>query len=244
MNELDGRVVIVTGASRGLGRTIALELSRQGAKVVAGYTSATAEAQSLVEEAAGPVCLVQGDISEEKNAAALTATALKEFGRVDVLINNAGIARDQLLVRMSAEDWDAVMNVNLKGAFLCTKYALKPMMRQRYGKIINISSISGVLGNYGQANYAASKAGLIGLAFAVAQEYSAYGIRGVALAPGLIDTGLGLAAPEAVQKDKISRILLGYGTSQQVAATAAFLASAASDFINATVVRMDGGWKF
>ncbi|MDF6043837.1 SDR family oxidoreductase [Streptomyces sp. JH14] len=239
-SRLDGRVIALTGAGRGLGLQITRALLDSGATVVANYRSESPALLELAEKFGDSLRLCQGDVGEEDTAERLTATA-RQCGRLDVLVHNAGISRDKPLVLMSPDDWDEVLRVNLRSAFLTTKQAVRVMMRQRYGRIVYISSVAAVLGNAGQANYAASKAGLHGLALTVAQEYAGYGIRSVVLAPGLLDTGLGAALPDAIRTAKAERALLGLGGGEGVAETVAFLASPAADFINAEVIRMDGG---
>ncbi|UQU63864.1 SDR family oxidoreductase [Couchioplanes caeruleus] len=236
---LEGRIVALTGAGRGLGLQIARTLLERGARVVANFRSPSADLEQLREKFPELV-LVQGDIAEEEAAIELVAAA-RRLGRLDAVIHNAGIARDQLLVRMPVEDWDEVHRVNLRGAFLLSKHAVKAMLRQRYGRIVYISSGAAILGNAGQAAYAASKAGLHGLSATVAQEYRSYGIRTVVLAPGLLDTGLGEALDEKIIEEKAGRSMLGIGSGTQIAATAAFLASADADYINAVIIRADGG---
>ncbi|MBC7243212.1 MAG: 3-oxoacyl-ACP reductase FabG, partial [Anaerolineae bacterium] len=189
MFDLHGRVAVVTGSSRGIGRAIAKALAAQGAKVVVNYVSNAGAAQEVVEEiraAGGEAIAVQADVSRMEDAQRLIDAALEAFGRLDILVNNAGIARDNLLVRMSEEEWDAVLNTNLKGAFHAMKAAARPMMRQRYGRIISISSVSGLAGNAGQANYSAAKAGIHGLTKAVARELASRNITVNAVAPGFV----------------------------------------------------------
>jgi 3-oxoacyl-[acyl-carrier protein] reductase len=238
--RLAGRVVAITGGARGLGLLTTRTLLDQGAQVIANHRAGAGELAGLAAEHPGTLHLVPGDVAEEETALSMIGTA-RELGRLDVLIHNAASTRDGPLVRMAAEDWDEVVRVNLRGAFLATKHAVRMMMRRRYGRVIYVSSLSAVIGNAGQANYAASKAGLHGLSNAVAQEYSAYNIRSVVLAPGLLDIGLGAQLDPAVKSRKASRSLLGIGEGESVAATIAFLAGPEADFINATVIRSDGG---
>ncbi|MEU4744078.1 SDR family NAD(P)-dependent oxidoreductase [Actinosynnema sp. NPDC023658] len=243
MRDLDGRVVAVTGGGRGLGLLVVRALLSRGAMVVANHRSRSADLEALLEEYGDELQLVRGDIAEERVAAELTAAA-GEFGRLDVVVHNAGITRDTLLVRMSVEEWDDVIRVNLRGAFLATKHALRLMMRQRYGRFVYVSSLSAAIGNRGQANYAASKAALHGLSHSVAQEYAAYNVRSVVLAPGLLDTGLGTRLDQATQDRLAGQALLGIGGGESIAQTVAFLAGPAADYINATVINSHGGIRY
>jgi 3-oxoacyl-[acyl-carrier protein] reductase len=240
--RLSGRVVALTGAGRGLGLLTARALLAQGAQVIANHRSAAPELSELREKYPAALHPVPGDVGDERTAEAIADTA-RGLGHLDVLIHNAGIARDQPLVRMPVEDWDEVIRVNLRGAFLTTKHALRLMMRRRYGRLVYVSSLAAVLGNAGQANYAASKAGLHGLSHTVAQEYARFNIRSVVLAPGLLDVGLGATLPPATQASKLEHSLLGIGGGESVAATIAFLAGPEADHITASVVRIDGGIK-
>lgn len=240
---MNGRVVALTGAGSGLGLLAAEALLEQGAHVVANYRTSVDGLHALRERHPERLELVQGDVGDEASAAAV-ADAARRRGRLDALIHNAGISRDRPLIQMPAEDWDEVVRVNLRGAFLMTKHALRVMIRRRYGRLIYVSSLSAVMGNSGQANYAASKGGLHGLSQAVAQEYSSRGIRSVVLAPGLLDVGLGAALPAEVRERKAARTLLGVGDAASVARTLAFLAGPDADFINAAVIRSDGGIAF
>lgn len=237
------RVVAVTGAGSGLGLLTVRALLERGATVVANHRSPSPALEEVGEGVGERLRLVPGDIGEEATAVAL-ADAARRAGRLDVLVHNAGVCRDGPLVQMDAEDFDEVLRVNLRGAFLATKYALRLMMRQRYGRLVYVSSLVAVIGNGGQANYAASKGGLHGLSLAVAQEYASRGIRSVVLAPGLLDTGMGAALDAGVRDRKAARTLLGVGDAGSVAATVAFLSGPDADFINATVVRADGGIAF
>jgi 3-oxoacyl-[acyl-carrier protein] reductase len=238
--QLAGRVVAVTGAGGDLGLLTTRVLLRQGARVLANYRSPAPALQQLAERYPAELRMVAGDVGEEDTAVAIVDAA-RGLGGLDVLVHNAATTRDRSLVRMAAADWDEVVRVNLRGAFLTTKHALRLMMRRRYGRLIYVSSVSAVVGNAGQANYAASKAGLHGLCHAVAQEYGGYNIRTVVLAPGLLDVGLGAHLDPEIQRQKAERSLLGLGSGESVAATIAFLASPEADFINATVIRSDGG---
>jgi 3-oxoacyl-[acyl-carrier protein] reductase len=238
--RLDGRVVALTGAGSGLGLLIAQALLEQGAQVIANYRSSADRLEGLREQHPDALHPLAGDVGDDDTAAAIAAAA-RSLGRLDVLIHNAAITRDRPLVAMTADEWDDVMRVNLRGAFLLTKQALRLMMKRRYGRLIYVSSVAAVMGNAGQANYAASKAGLHGLSRTVAQEYSSRGIRSVVVAPGLLDTGLGSKLPADVHRRKTERQLLGLGDAASVAATIAFLAGPEADYVNADVVRTDGG---
>jgi 3-oxoacyl-[acyl-carrier protein] reductase len=238
--RLEGRIVAVSGAGSGLGLLTTQALLDQGAQVIANYRSSGERLAALREDHPEALHPLAGDVADDDTAAAIAATA-RGLGRLDVLIHNAAITRDRPLVAMSADEWDDVMRVNLRGAFLLTKHALRVMMKRRYGRCIYVSSVAAVMGNAGQANYAASKAGLHGLSRTVAQEYSSRGIRSVVVAPGLLDTGLGSKLPEDVHRVKAGRQLLGLGAAASVAGTIAFLAGPEADNVNADVVRTDGG---
>jgi 3-oxoacyl-[acyl-carrier protein] reductase len=240
---LAGRVVAITGAGSGLGLLTARRLLAQGACVIANYRTSADDLTVLQERHPQTLHLAPGDVGEEKTAIAIAKQA-RALGRLDVLIHNAAISRDRALIAMSPDDWDAVMHVNLRGAFLATKHALPVMLKARYGRVIFVSSLVAVIGNAGQANYAASKAGLHGLSHAVAQEYSSRGIRSVVLAPGLLDTGLGARLEPKIAERKVARTLHGVGDAESIASTIAFLSSADADFINGALVRSDGGIAF
>lgn len=241
--SLEGRVVVLTGAGRGLGLLTATALLEQGARVVANHRSPSEELARLADKYSDRLLLVAGDVAEEDTAVALVA-ASQQFGRLNVLVHNAAVTRDQPLVRMPLEDWEEVHRTNLRGAFLTTKHALRSMMRGRYGRIVYVSSMAATVGNAGQAAYASSKAGLHGLALSVAQEYSAYNVRSVVLAPGILDTGLGATVPPDQLSHMIDNSLLGLGEGKQIADTIAFLAGPAADYINATVIHADGGMRY
>ena len=241
----EGKVALVTGASRGIGRAIALRLAGEGANVVVNY-NANAEAATSVGEAITALgreaCIVQADVARRDDVDRLVDTALKAFSRLDVVVNNAGITRDTLLLRMSEDDWDSVLDTNLKSAFLVTRAALRPMLRQRGGRIVNITSISGVIGNAGQANYSASKAGLIGLTRSTAREVASRNITCNAVAAGVIDTEIWRGVPESAIASMLQLIPAGRkGTPEDVADAVAFLASDAAAYITGQVLNVDGG---
>jgi 3-oxoacyl-[acyl-carrier protein] reductase len=242
--DLSGRVAIVTGASRGIGRAIALTLAQAGAAIVAGARGE--HAQAVTEEiaaAGGRAIAVPVDVTDTAAIEACIGAALAAFGgRIDVLVNNAGITRDQLLLRLKRDDWDAVLATNLTGTFTCTQAVLKTMLKQRYGRIVTISSIVGQAGNAGQTNYAASKAGLIGFSKALALEVASRNITVNVVAPGLIDTDMTKAIAGAAQKDWSEKIPLGrLGTPEDVAAAVCFLASDAASYITGHVLAVNGG---
>ena len=235
----------MTGASRGIGRAIALRLASGGASVVVNYRASAEAAGEVAEQvrACGTEAeVVQADVARADDVERLVQTALERFKRIDVLVNNAGITRDMLLMRMGEADWDAVLDTNLKSAFLVTRATLRPMLRQRWGRIVNITSISGVMGNAGQANYSASKAGLIGLTRAVAREVASRSITCNAVAAGVIDTEIWQGVPEAAITSMLQMIPAGRkGTPEDVAEAAAFLASDAASYITGQVLNVDGG---
>ncbi|ASW53298.1 SDR family NAD(P)-dependent oxidoreductase [Plantactinospora sp. KBS50] len=243
MSALAGRVVALTGAGRGLGLLTVETLLRAGALVIANHRSYSPELAALRDRHPETLFLVPGDVGEERTGEAIAAAA-GALGRLDVLVCNAAITRDRPLAMMPVADWDEVMRVNLRGAFLATKHALRLMIRRRYGRLIYVSSLAAVVGNQGQANYAASKAALHGLSNSVAQEYAGYNIRSVVLSPGLLDAGLGAELDDGIHRQKAERSLLGTGEARSVAATLAFLASPAADYMNAVVIRSDGGIRY
>lgn len=246
MTGLKGKVAVVTGGSRGIGRAIALRLSAEGANVVICGRNPEA-AQAVVDEiktAGAEGVAVAADISRESDADGLIQTGIKHFGRLDILVNNAGITRDGLLIRMKEEDWDTVLDVNLKGAFFTTRAALRPMLRAQSGRIVNISSVAGTMGIPGQANYSAAKAGLIGFTKAVAREVASRSITVNAVAPGFIETEMTAVLSEDRKRSYLSQIPMGrFGDSTEVAALVSFLASDAASYITGQVITIDGGLR-
>src|SRR6266550_3484841 len=243
---LEGRTALITGAGRGIGRATAMRLARDGARIAInfkGNAEAAGEAKRLVEKAGGEATLIKGDISVDAEADEVVKAALAfGKGRLDILVNNAGITRDNLLVRMSAEDWDAVVDLNLRGAFLVTKAAMRPMMKQRSGRIVNVSSVAGVAGNAGQANYASAKAGLIGFTKTVAREMASRNITCNAVAPGFVPTDLTNALLKQMEETILKQIPLGrFGTVEDVANAIAFLVSDEASYITGQVIVVDGG---
>ncbi len=239
------RVVVVTGGSRGIGRAVCLALAETGAHVYFNYLrsrSAARETEALVKKRGGRVTSVRADVAVEKDVRRFFSTVVDEAGQLDILVNNAGITRDGLVPRMKEQDWDDVLDVNLKGAFFCIKAALRQMLKQRAGRIINISSVVGLTGNPGQANYAASKAGLIGLTKSVAAEYASRNITVNTVAAGLINTDMTAALSAAERKNIAGRIPLGrIGEPEEVAAVVAFLASSMASYITGQVIHVNGG---
>ena len=242
---LTDRIAVVTGASRGIGREIALTLAAKGAVVIVNYNGSAAKADEVVKEieaAGGRGEAVQCNVSDFGAAAGLMEYVVKKYGRVDILVNNAGITRDNLLMKMSEEDFDAVLNTNLKGAFNCIRHISRQMLKQKSGRIINISSVSGVMGNAGQANYCASTAGIIGITKSVARELASRGITSNAVAPGFIDTEMTEVLPDAVKAAATEQIpMKHFGSTKDIANMVAFLASEEAGYITGQVICVDGG---
>lgn len=245
MSQLNERIAIVTGGSRGIGRGIALELAKRGATVIVNYqrnAEAAEEVAALIASEGGKALAVQADVSVEEDVTRLIKTAIDTYGKVDILVNNAGTTRDNLIMRMSADDFDTVLETNLRSTWLCSKAVVRDMMRKRYGRIINITSVSGIMGNGGQTNYSASKAGIIGLTKALAREVASRGITVNAVAPGFVATDLTSTLPEDIAKKINENIPLGrWATIEDVALATAFLASDEAAYITGHTLNVDGG---
>ena len=242
---MKGKTAIVTGGSRGIGRAVCLEFARRGANLVinyAGNQAAARETAAACQAFGVSLLAVQGDVAEEADCARIAAAACESFGSIDILVNNAGITRDNLLMRMSEEDFDAVIRTNLKGSFLMMKAVSRQMMKQRYGRIVNVSSVVGLSGNVGQVNYAASKAGVVGMTKSFAKEVASRGITVNAVAPGFIETDMTAKMTEAAVKAAAASIPADrMGTPEDVAAAAAFLASQEAAYVTGQVLAVDGG---
>ena len=242
---LEGKVAIVTGASRGIGRAIALELARRGAQVVVNYNrsaEAAAEVVAAIEAAGGQAAAVQADVSDFEQAGRLIQAGLEAFGQIDILVNNAGTTRDQLLMLMKEQDWDDVLRINLKSIFNCCKVVARPMVRRRQGRIINITSVSGIAGQGGQTNYAASKAGIIGFTKSLAKELGPRSITVNCVAPGFVPTDLTADLPEDLLQKAIEVTpLRRMGQPEEIAYAVAFLASDEASFITGETLTVDGG---
>ena len=242
---LEQKAAPVTGASRGIGRQIALTLASRGARVMVNYNGSAARAEEVVQkiqEAGGQAEAVQCDVSDFQKAGELMNYVIQTYGGVDILVNNAGITRDGLLMKMSEEDFDAVLNTNLKGAFNCMQHVARQMIRQKGGRTINISSVSGVMGNAGQANYSASKAGVIGLTKAAAREMASRGITVNAVAPGFINTEMTEVLSDSVKEAAVAQIpMKTFGETTDIAEAVAFLASDEARYITGQVLCVDGG---
>jgi len=243
--QLKDKVAVVTGGSRGIGRAIAIELARRGAKVVVNYNASAGAAEEVVaaiQASGGTAMAAKADVSKLDQAQALIKAATEAYSRLDILVNNAGTTRDMLLAIMKEEDWDTVLATNLKSAFNCCKAVLRPMMRQKYGRIVNITSVSGIAGNAGQANYSASKAGLIGFTKSLAKEVGSRNITVNAVAPGFVETDLTKDLPAELKEAATKATPLGrWGTGEDVAYAVAFLASDEAAFITGQTLSVDGG---
>ena len=244
-NTLTGKVALVTGASRGIGKAIALKLAAEGAAVVINYHGSMEKAKEVkaeIESDGGIAEIMQCNVADYQATEAMIRKVTDDFGRLDILVNNAGITRDGLLMKMSEEDYDTVLDTNLKGTFHCIRFAARQMLRQRGGRIINLSSVSGILGNAGQANYSASKAGVIGLTKSAARELASRGITVNAVAPGFIETEMTAVLPEKVRESAVAQIPMGaFGTAEDVAEAVAFLASDSARYITGQTIHVDGG---
>lgn len=242
---LEGKTALVTGASRGIGKAIALRLAKEGANIAinfAGNVAAAEEVKAAIEADGGKAILVQADVSDSAAVDAMVKTVVDNFGGIDILVNNAGITRDGLLMRMKEEDWDAVLTTNLKGVFNCTKAAVKYMMKQKAGRIVSISSVVGLMGNAGQANYAAAKAGVLGFTKAVAKEVAARGITVNAIAPGFIQTDMTAVLSEKVVEGMLNTIPLHkLGDPEDIAKAVVFLVSDDAKYITGQTLHVDGG---
>ena len=242
---LENKVALVTGAGRGIGRAIAIALAKEGAEVVVNYNGSEERAKEVkqtIEENGGKASVYKCNVSDFEACEAMIKDIVKEHGRLDILVNNAGITKDGLIMKMKEEDFDSVLNVNLKGTFNTIRHSARQMLRQKSGKIINISSVSGILGNAGQANYAASKAGVIGLTKTMARELGSRGITVNAIAPGFVDTEMTGVLSEEIRENACRQIILGrFGKPEDIANAAVFLASDKADYITGQVISVDGG---
>lgn len=242
---LKNKIALITGAGRGIGRAIAIALAKEGAEVVINYNGSEERAKEVkqtIEENGGKASMYKCNVSDFAVCEAMIKDIIKEYGHLDILVNNAGITKDGLIMKMKEEDFDSVLNVNLKGTFNTIRHSARQMLKQRSGKIINISSVSGILGNVGQANYAASKAGVIGLTKTMARELGSRGITVNAIAPGFVDTEMTEVLSEEIRENACKQIILGrFGKPEDIANTAVFLASDKADYITGQVISVDGG---
>lgn len=242
---LKNKIALITGAGRGIGRAIAIALAKEGAEVVINYNDSEERAKEVkqtIEENGGKASIYKCNVSDFVACEAMIKDIVKEYGHLDILVNNAGITKDGLIMKMKEEDFDSVLNVNLKGTFNTIRHSARQMLKQRSGKIINISSVSGILGNVGQANYAASKAGVIGLTKTMARELGSRGITVNAIAPGFVDTEMTEVLSEEIRENACKQIILGrFGKPEDIANTAVFLASDKADYITGQVISVDGG---
>ena len=243
--DFTGKVAIVTGSGRGIGKAIAVKLAENGATLVINDVGDSAPAEQTVAEIKNlnrQAMAIMADVSSSTDVSKMMETAIAAYGKVDILINNAGITRDQLTMKMTDEEWDKVLAIDLKSVFLCTRAVLRPMLKQRSGRIISMSSVVGIIGNAGQANYAAAKAGIIGFTKTIAKEVASRGITVNAVAPGFIDTPMTQVLPEERKQALMNNIPLGYlGTPRDIAETVAFLASEEARYITGQVISVDGG---
>ena len=243
--ELTGRNALVTGGSRGIGRAVCLELARQGANVAINYAGSAQAAEEVAQacrELGVEAFAIQANVADAAAVDAMVKEVITRLGRIDILVNNAGITKDRLALQMKEEEFDAVLDTNLKGAFLCMKAVYRPMMKQRYGRVVNLTSIVGLRGNAGQANYAASKAGLIGMSKSIAKELASRGVTVNLVAPGFIDTDMTAALPEAARTALLSTIPMArLGQPEDVARAVAFFASENAGYITGQVLCVDGG---
>jgi len=243
--ELEGKVSLVTGASRGIGKAIALKLSSLGSKVAINYREGEVAANSVVREIVSQgreAISIKADVADSEAVKAMVQKVNTEWNKLDILVNNAGITRDNLLLRMSDKAWDDVLNTNLRGAYLCTKFALRSMVKQRWGRIISVASIAGLIGNAGQTNYSASKAGIIAFTKSVAREVGSRNITANAVAPGFIKTQMTEILPDAIKESILSMTSLRrFGETEDVAEVVAFLASDRANYITGQVISIDGG---
>ena len=243
--DFTGKVAIVTGSGRGIGKAIAMKLAENGATVVINDVGDSAPAEQTAAEIKNlnrQAMAIMADVSSSADVAKMVVTAIAAYGKVDILVNNAGITRDQLTMKMTDEEWDKVLAIDLKSVFLCTRAVLRPMLKQRSGRIISMSSVVGIIGNAGQANYAAAKAGIIGFTKTIAKEVASRGITVNAVAPGFIDTPMTQVLPEERKQALMNNIPLGYlGTPRDIAETVAFLASEEARYITGQVIGVDGG---